>query len=310
MHRFKWFVVLFLVSFSVLAQPGAKSYAPEDLRQLSNTDRVRVLNNEYSDLSGGQRLQEDQLEFYLDQIQQSNWSFTQIRDDMQKSLGARPDFPNQGNPNQGGSGYPSQNYPDDDFAIECTSRDNRYQECVTNLRNPRLVRQLSSSQCIEGQSWGVRGSVIWVNRGCRALFADGVSQGVVRTVQCSSRNQRQVNCLTNSRWLMRLQSQLSSTACTEGYSWGNQRGLVWVSRGCRGIFEEAVGILPGAGTGAAQMQCESSGGLRICPWDQTAGRPEMLREYSRGRCVQGRTWGVDRRGLWVNSGCSGLFGLR
>lgn len=308
MRRIVLFVLCLLMSAVCVAQPGAKSYAPEDLTGLSVNDRIRVLNNEYADLSGGQRLQRDQLEFYLDQIEQSDWGFTQIREDMQASLGDSEDY--EGDYDGAQQGFPGGG----GLAIECASIGNRYQECPSNFRFPELVEQLSRSECIPGQTWGVRGSVIWVNGGCRARFAEGrppVAPIAGRTIQCSSIGQRQENCPTNSRWPMRLQRQLSSSACTEGYSWGNARGVVWVSRGCRGIFEEVVNAVPQPGIGGpAQLRCESTGSLRVCPWDSRVGRPALLREYSRGYCVQGRTWGVDQRGLWVTGGCAGLFGLR
>ena len=34
----------------------------------------------------------------------------------------------------------------------------------------RLVRQLSSARCVEGQTWGQDRSGLWVTQGCRAEF--------------------------------------------------------------------------------------------------------------------------------------------
>ena len=36
----------------------------------------------------------------------------------------------------------------------------------------------------------------------------------------------------------------------------------------------------------------------------------MTRQISGSPCVQGRTWGVDRRGLWVDRGCRAEFQVR
>ena len=33
----------------------------------------------------------------------------------------------------------------------------------------------------------------------------------------------------------------------------------------------------------------------------------LVRQLSRAECERGRTWGVDRRGLWVSRGCRGQF---
>src|SRR6478672_491831 len=37
----------------------------------------------------------------------------------------------------------------------------------------RMDRQISGSPCIQGQSWGVDRQGLWVERGCRAIFAIG-----------------------------------------------------------------------------------------------------------------------------------------
>ncbi|HBS56771.1 MAG TPA: hypothetical protein DEA38_13730, partial [Stenotrophomonas sp.] len=55
--------------------------------------------------------------------------------------------------------------------IRCESQDNRERTCPTNWRGATLVRQISGSACVEGQTWGVRRGSIWVNRGCRGEFA-------------------------------------------------------------------------------------------------------------------------------------------
>src|SRR5690242_8842776 len=33
----------------------------------------------------------------------------------------------------------------------------------------------------------------------------------------------------------------------------------------------------------------------------------LVRQTSGSQCVRGRTWGVDRSGLWVDAGCAGIF---
>lgn len=34
---------------------------------------------------------------------------------------------------------------------------------------------------------------------------------------------------------------------------------------------------------------------------------QLVRQTSDSACVQGQTWGVDRRSLWVDRGCAGVF---
>ncbi|MBZ3693574.1 DUF3011 domain-containing protein [Phyllobacterium calauticae] len=60
--------------------------------------------------------------------------------------------------------------------IRCESRSFRYNECETDMRRPRIIRQLSGSACIPGQSWGFSRGTIWVDKGCSAVFADSAER--------------------------------------------------------------------------------------------------------------------------------------
>lgn len=57
------------------------------------------------------------------------------------------------------------------------------------------------------------------------------------------------------------------------------------------------------------LVCESHDGRnRYCPAD-TRGGVTLLAQRSRSSCIEGRTWGWDRRGVWVSHGCRGEFAL-
>lgn len=57
-----------------------------------------------------------------------------------------------------------------------------------------------------------------------------------------------------------------------------------------------------------QVICESHRGrVEYCQID-TGGRVVLVEQYSRSACIEGQTWGVNRRGLWVSEGCRGAFG--
>ena len=43
-----------------------------------------------------------------------------------------------------------------------------------------------------------------------------------------------------------------------------------------------------------------------CPAD-TRGGVQLVRQMSRQPCDEGRTWGYDRRGIWVSGGCEAQF---
>ncbi|MFZ4689259.1 MAG: DUF3011 domain-containing protein [Polymorphobacter sp.] len=69
----------------------------------------------------------------------------------------------------GGSGGGGGNWNGE--TIRCESRDGRYRACQADTRGGvRLVRQLSSTPCREGRSWGRRSNEIWVDDGCRGEF--------------------------------------------------------------------------------------------------------------------------------------------
>lgn len=55
----------------------------------------------------------------------------------------------------------------------CASNSGRFTTCDTRLGRRDQVeirRQLSDSPCRYGDSWGVDGDRVWVDRGCRAVF--------------------------------------------------------------------------------------------------------------------------------------------
>lgn len=143
----------------------------------------------------------------------------------------------------------------DDEGMLCESLSGRYTECQLAERGPvQLEEQLSSRPCVEGQSWGRNRGAIWVDKGCRARFAqyyegDGDEGGYSGgshweaasevTVECSSIAQRREVC--DWDWdagTPYLVDQLSSSPCVNGRSWGydRQQSLLWVSQGCRAIF--------------------------------------------------------------------------
>lgn len=58
--------------------------------------------------------------------------------------------------------------------LVCESPSHRYQHCRADVsRQVRLSRQLSRQPCIQGDTWGVDRSGVWVDRGCAAEFTLG-----------------------------------------------------------------------------------------------------------------------------------------
>jgi len=299
-------VSLGCVALPAAAQVTTKAYAPDNLQQLAVPDRIRVIEKEYAEQSNGRRIPDDQLEFYLDQVE-SGWRFSRIKEDIAQSLGG-------GAPAQGGWRPPGGGAPvwvSD--VITCESRGDRYTECQTPFRGAaRVANNLSSTRCIEGVNFGSRPGLVWVRGGCRARFVedDRYSPGPIIGGEfvCESRRNAYTECRTSFRGRAVIVQELSSSACIEGRTWGNRQGLVWVDRGCRARFAMERG---GGGGGVGyNVTCSSDDGrYRTCAWDRDRGLPVLIEQISGTACVQGRTWGYDRReGLWVDRGCRGRFG--
>jgi hypothetical protein len=63
------------------------------------------------------------------------------------------------------------NRNDNASTITCSSDNGQRAYCTANTRGGvRLVRQISSSPCNQGSTWGYDSQEIWVDRGCRAEF--------------------------------------------------------------------------------------------------------------------------------------------
>lgn len=209
--------------------------------------------------------------------------------------------------------------------VRCESKDGRQRQCAVDTRGGvELTRQLSSSRCERGRSWGYDRGGIWVSQGCRAEFRIGGGYGgggwsnSGERIRCESDNGRTRSCPVPARGDVRLVRQLSNARCTEGYSWGRDRNAVWVSRGCRAEFEvsgrgQGWGNGNGHGGGGWQggqaqtFRCESDNGRsRHCRVDARRGI-ELVRQLSSASCVEGHSWGRDRDGVWVDRGCRAEF---
>ncbi len=107
--------------------------------------------------------------------------------------------------------------------------------------------------------------------------------------------------------------QISGSACIQNQTWGvDQRGL-WVDKGCRAEFASQGGNGSGRWRGQSRTQivtCSSNDGRRnYCSLPNGINRNNvgMTRQISGSACIQNQTWGVDRRGLWVDRGCRAEF---
>ena len=366
-------------------------YPSRDLQQMSVVDRVRTIEQAYWDQSGGRQIPDDQLEFYLDQVNNNGWTLAQVQQDIATTQGSNYATwrPNQGWQAQevvctsdnnryrecttpfygharvtqqlskkvcreGGNWGQRQGkvwvsdgcrarFGEDPSSYwgqgsgrraTCESKDGRYRECAVNFTGrAQVTRQLSSSACLYNRDWGQRAGLVWVNNGCRAEFVDANGSnngygnqypysngGSGRKITCASQNGKYHECLTNFTGMAQLTSQLSSSTCIAERDWGQRGTLIWVNNGCRAEFTDVgYGRWSDGGNGygknnaAYSVECASNGGqFTTCGWDRNYGRPQLLQQESSNACTEGRTWGYDyeRAVVWVDRGCRGQFGVR
>lgn len=209
--------------------------------------------------------------------------------------------------------------------VTCESENGRLKECTMNTRGTvRIVKQISSTRCIEGVNWGINRNSVWVNDGCRAVFestgkdagsGSGSSQYLPTQVTCESKDGKPMECAMNTRGIVRVVKQISNTRCVEGANWGRNRESIWVKDGCRAVFESTGGN-EGSGYGnnpppaanlPSQVTCESdSSRPKECAMN-TRGVVSVDRQISNTRCVEGVNWGVNRNSIWVKDGCRAVF---
>ena len=232
--------------------------------------------------------------------------------------------------------------------ISCNSDNERRHSCSMDTRGGvRLVTQHSDAACTEGYSWGSDGEGIWVDHGCRADFSvggsrdyrDGIREdrnggnGQSQTISCNSEDERRHSCSMDTRGGVRLVTQHSDAACTEGYSWGSDGEGIWVDHGCRADFsaggnrnyrDENRNDRNGGngnnwdenrndqygGNGRTQtIACNSDDMRRHSCSADTRGGVRLMKQHSDAPCTKDYSWGTNRRGIWVDHGCRADFGV-
>lgn len=159
--------------------------------------------------------------------------------------------------------------------LRCDSRDGRQNFCrpAIQANQIQLVRKFSKAQCIENRSFGLtRDGMVWVNNGCRADF-------VVSQSRWGSRNSKRYP-----------QGNAYGYGRNSGVGYGNQYGY------------GASGYEMGQ-----TFRCESHDGRENFCNVNTRGGIQLTRQLSKTPCINGRTFGVENGGVWVNNGCRAEF---
>lgn len=149
-------------------------------------------------------------------------------------------------------------------------------------------------------------------------------------IRCASKNYSYSFCQmdTGQGSRVELVSQLSGSECIEGRTWGWNRAGVWVDKGCAGAFrvsrrwerpqrpdrddDDDGGWRPGPDFDRRiEVRCASRNyAYNLCQVDTGRGSDvRVARQISGTACVEGRTWGFNRAGIWVDQGCEAVFAV-
>ena len=152
----------------------------------------------------------------------------------------------------------------------------------------------------------------WVQLGLVAaalvLFS---SRSSAQNLSCSSDDGHRHYCPADTRGGVQLLKQRSDSPCRQGYSWGFDRGGVWVDRGCRADFAvnayQNRSPYQGGQGGTGTISCSSDDGRRHYCAADTRGPIRLVQQRSESACREGYSWGSDGRGIWVDHGCRADF---
>lgn len=206
--------------------------------------------------------------------------------------------------------------------IQCSSKDFRYTFCRATVKGEvQLLKQLSQAPCRRGRTWGYDRRGIWVDQGCSGRFAiggqrpgrqpgAGSSYGpstVAEELVCASRNYRYHRCRVSINGRVRLTQQLSDVVCKRGRTWGYDNKGIWVDKGCSARFRIAQRPNDRQRSVRQLISCESRNFRYHYCQAPTRGGVRLAKQTSKAVCIEGRTWGYDRAGVWVDEGCAGRF---
>ena len=75
------------------------------------------------------------------------------------------------------------------------------------------------------------------------------------------------------------------------------------------VLAAAAGAAPRPAQAQNVITCESHGGRRQTCSVDTRGGVRLVRRLSDDPCIQGRSWGTTRNGVWVDDGCRAQFAV-
>jgi len=169
-------------------------------------------------------------------------------------------------------------------SVDCTSQGFARQRCDVPWRDARLAQQLSETNCVRDQNWGIDNMGLWVDRGCGGRFV------------AASNDERNEHDRDRDHDRSDRDHGRSERDDDHGHDRADRRDAWQPAAGWNHRFS---------------VTCESEDGSnQFCAVDLGGhGRASLQRQLSSTRCRQGKNWGFNRAGVWVNDGCRGVFAI-
>jgi hypothetical protein len=162
----------------------------------------------------------------------------------------------------------------------------------------------------------------------------GVHQAQAQSqVTCESYDKRTNYCRIGRHGDVRLVERLSDSRCHEGRDWGVTGDQIWVTDGCRAVFEVDPVHERGYGRGhdrdrdddrdnrgygggrnyddrTQYITCESIDKRRNYCEVGYHVKARMDHQLSDAPCIRGQTWLDTPNGVWVAGGCRAVFKIK
>ena len=188
--------------------------------------------------------------------------------------------------------------------IRCGSSPGANNYCrVDTSRGVELAYQHSGYACYQNDTWGYDRGGIWVSNGCSATFRVGNSEREDNTVAAVGLGILALGIL-------------GAVADDQGQHNGNSSPPP-PSSSYPPSNQQYQGQYPGNYDDDEDdeeddyilISCNSKNSkYKQCPI-RISGHAELIRQKSRNACRFNKTWGYDRRGVWVNKGCRAEFAI-
>lgn len=193
--------------------------------------------------------------------------------------------------------------------VTCSSDGHDHKYCSADTRDGVvLVDQLSRAGCWKGDTWGYDRRGIWVANGCRAVFRVG-------GYGSDWANSMHHNGSYNSSPDWRNDQDVDRWRDDESHKMTNDQkvgaavgaAVVIAALAAAAKHEDDHHDNDSGYRGRDVVTCESRGQDHTYCSLGKARHVELKRQLSRASCQYNRSWGYDRHGIWVGSGCRAEF---